>query len=66
MPDLIALFTGSMNTRCHQVGLDRIGARPSAARGLGVCGWSPEGLHDKSVSLIPNTDEILKIYEEKN
>ena len=24
-----------------------------------VCEWSPEGLYDKSVSWIPNTDEIL-------
>ena len=33
--------------------------RPSTAPGLGVCEWSPEGLYDKSVSWIPNTDEIL-------
>ena len=36
-------------------------ARSSTATGLGVCGWSPEGLYDKSVSSIPNTDEILKL-----
>ena len=23
-----------------------------------TCEWSPEGLYDKSVSLIPNSDEI--------
>ena len=40
--------------------------RPSTAPGLGVCEWSPEGLHDKSVSLIPNTDEILKFMKKKN
>ena len=40
-------------------------AKASTAPGLGVYKWSPEGLHDKSVSLIPNTDEIL-IIEEKN
>ena len=33
---------------------------------LGVCEWSPEGLHDKSVPLIPNTDEILKLAKKKN
>ena len=26
---------------------------------------SPEGLSDKSVSLIPNTDEILKLVKQK-
>ena len=31
-------------------------SRPSIAPGLGVCEWSPEGLYDKSVFLIPNTD----------
>ena len=40
-------------------------ARPSTAPGLGVCEWSTEGLHDKSVSLIPNTDEILKSVKKK-
>ena len=39
--------------------------RLSTAPGLGVCEWSPEGLHDKSVSWIPNTDEILKLLEKK-
>ena len=39
--------------------------RHSTAPGLGVCEWSPEGLYDKSVSLIPNTDEILKLLENK-
>ena len=39
--------------------------RPSTAPGLGVCEWSPEGLYDKSVSLILNTDEILKLVKKK-
>ena len=39
--------------------------RPSTAPGLGVCEWSPEGLKDKSVSLITNTDEILKFVKKK-
>ena len=39
--------------------------RPSTAPVLGVCEWSPEGLHDKSLSLIPNTDEILKLVKKK-
>ena len=39
--------------------------RPSTAPGLGVCEWSPEGLHDNSVSLIPNTEEILKFVKKK-
>ena len=33
---------------------------------IGVCEWSPECLHDKSVSLIPNTDEQLKLVKKKN
>ena len=33
--------------------------------GLGVCEWSPEGLYDKSVSLIPNADKILKLVKKK-
>ena len=37
--------------------------RPSTAPYLGVCEWSPEGLCDKMVSLIPNTDEILKLVK---
>ena len=37
--------------------------RPSTSPGLGVCKWSPEGLCDKSVSLIKNTDEILKLLK---
>ena len=40
--------------------------RPSTAPGLGVCEFSPEGLYDKSVSLIPNTDEKLKLVKKKN
>ena len=40
-------------------------AKPSAAPGLGVCEWSSEGLYDKSVSLIPNTDQILKSVKKK-
>ena len=39
--------------------------RRSTAPGLGVCEWSPEGLYDKNVSLIPNTDEILKLVKKK-
>ena len=31
----------------------------------GVCKWSPEGLCDKSVSWIPNTDEFLKLLKKK-
>ena len=31
----------------------------------GCLEWSPEGLHDKSVSLKPITDEILKLMEKK-
>ena len=38
---------------------------PYTAPGLGVRDWSPEGLYDKSVSLIPNTDEILKLVKKK-
>ena len=41
-------------------------ASPSTAPGLGVCEWSPDGLKDESVSLIPNTDEILKFVKKKN
>ena len=33
--------------------------------GLGVYKWSPEGLYDKCVCCIPNTDEILKLLEKK-
>ena len=40
-------------------------ARPPTAPGLGVCEWSPKGLYDKSVSCIPNTDEILKLLTKK-
>ena len=40
--------------------------RPSKPPGLGVCEWSHEGLYDKSVSLKPNTDEILKLVKNKN
>ena len=39
--------------------------RASTAPGLGVCEWSPEELYIKSVSLIPNTDEILKLLKKK-
>ena len=43
------------------------GAMPrfSTAPGLGVCECSPEGWYDKSASLIPNTDEILKLVKKK-
>ena len=43
----------------------RAGERPSTAPDLGVCKWSPEGLEDKSVSLIPNTAKILKLVKKK-
>ena len=42
-----------------------VGPRACTAPGLGVCEWSPEGLYDKTVSLIPNTDEILKFVKIK-
>ena len=44
---------------------NHIRSRPSTAPVLGVCEWSPEGLYDKSVSLIPHTDEILKLVKKK-
>ena len=34
-----------------------------SSRPASVCEWSPEGLHDKSVSLIPITDAILKLVK---
>ena len=46
---------------CRQGAAQRL----STAPGLGVCEWSTEGLHDKSVSQIPNTDEILKLLKKK-
>ena len=39
--------------------------RLSTAPELGVCEWSPEGLHDKTVSWIPNADEILELANKK-
>ena len=39
--------------------------RPSTAPGLIVCERSPEGLYDKSVSWVPDTDEILKLVKKK-
>ena len=39
--------------------------RPSTAPCLRVGEWSFEGLYDKSVSLIPNTDEKLKFVKKK-
>ena len=39
--------------------------RPSITPGLGVCEWSPEVLYHKSVSLIPNIDEILILVKKK-
>ena len=50
---------------CKRIYSQGVLPRPSTAPGLGVCEWSPEGLHDKSVSLIPNTDEILKLVKKK-
>ena len=40
-------------------------SRHSLGPGLSVCEWSPEGLLDKSVSLILNTDEMLKFVKKK-
>ena len=34
-------------------------AKASTAPGMDVCEWSPQGLYDRSISWIPNTDEIL-------
>ena len=42
-------------------GVQRPWPRPSTALGLGICEWNPVGLYDKTVSWIPNTDEILKL-----
>ena len=39
--------------------------RLSTVPGLGVSEESPERLHDKRVSLIPNTDETLKFVKKK-
>ena len=40
--------------------------RPSTVPGLGVCEWCPDGLYDKSVSRIPNTDDNnIKIVNKK-
>ena len=39
--------------------------RPSTAPGMGVYSSRPEGLYDKSVSWIPNTDEIEKLVKKK-
>ena len=56
-----AMYKHFCNTRVHACGQ----SRPSTAPGMGVCEWSPEVLYDKSVSLIPNTDEILKLVKKK-
>ena len=40
-------------------------ARPSTSPGLDVCEFSPEGLYDKNVFWIPNTDEILILVNKK-
>ena len=47
------------------VTFDGVQARPSTAPGPGCCKWSSEGLYDKRVSLIPNTDEIIKLVKKK-
>ena len=52
-------------TNTHLGARTRALPRLSTAPGLDVCEWSPEGLYDKSVSLIPNTDEILKFVKKK-
>ena len=46
---------------CHNGPLPR----SATAIGPGVCEWSPEELYDKSVPLILNTDEILKLVKKK-
>ena len=52
-------FTG-IEVRCASCTV-----KASTAPGLGVCEWSPEVLYDKSVSLIPNTDEKLKFVKKR-
>ena len=59
------LITKFIHLQFFTLILSDVGARPSTAPGLGVCKWSPEGLYNKSVSLIPNTDEILKLVKKK-
>ena len=57
--DLLPAFTPCI--RGAQVVLPRL----STAPGLDICEWSLEGLYEKSVSLIPNTDEKLKLVKKK-
>ena len=45
--------------------VSRVIPLPSTAPGLGVSECTPEGLHDKSVFLILNIDEILKLMKKK-
>ena len=59
------IHTGALNDERRHEEPNGEQPRPSTARGLGVCEWSPEGLYDKSVSWIPNTDEILKLLNKK-
>ena len=61
----VLLYRGKMPQAKGMAAYVRDGSRPSTAPGLVVCEWSPEGLHDKSVSWIPNTDEILKLLKKK-
>ena len=42
-----------------------ISAKALYTPGPGVYKWNPEGLYDKSVSWIPNTDEILILLKKK-
>ena len=63
---MINEFIKRKNMQRNRIGVPDGGdPRPSAAPGLGVCEWRLEGLHDKSVSLIPNTDEILTLVKKK-
>ena len=66
------MFNSYISNKLHVIGYissidiqlyGRAVPRPSTASGLGVCEWSPEGLHYKSVSLILNTDEMLKLVK---
>ena len=61
----LILITKSINLKNFTLILYRVGERPSTTPGMGICEWSPEGLYDKSVSLIPNTDEILKLVKKR-
>ena len=59
------LAVGATFYSLHLGGDDRTLPRPATAPGLCVSEWSPEGLYDKCVSWIPNTDEIFKLLKKK-